>query len=165
MITAIAASLTAIKESLGLVKVIRDASVDLEIQNATNELQRKLTDLLMENTSLAALLSEQQKTIIDLEKKQLELEDFKTQAREYKPCTLESGTFTYVNNPSLDEAVKPHYLCANCYRKRVISVLQPKGARGAFYNNFCPSCQNEYLMNKKPASSSPVGVRYANAFR
>ncbi|MBD2779797.1 hypothetical protein [Xenorhabdus szentirmaii] len=82
----------------------------------SEELQRKLTDLLMGNTSLAVLISEKQKTINNLEKKQLELENFETKAREHKPCTLESGTFAYVSNPSLDEAVKPHYLCANCYQ-------------------------------------------------
>ncbi|HGJ5856176.1 hypothetical protein [Arsenophonus nasoniae] len=49
MLPEIAASMTAVRESLNLLKTINNAKTDAEIRNATFELQRKLHDIQMDN--------------------------------------------------------------------------------------------------------------------
>ncbi|MBG0672001.1 hypothetical protein I4P11_04200 [Enterobacter hormaechei] len=69
MISEISASLSALKTSLDLLGVIKDARDESEVQKATYELQRQLMDLQIENLRLAQLLSTQHEDITSLKRK------------------------------------------------------------------------------------------------
>ncbi|WP_446471134.1 hypothetical protein [Xenorhabdus stockiae] len=148
MITAIAASLTAIKESIGLVKVIGEAQSAAEIQKATYELNQQLINIQMENLKLVDLISSQKQEIMSLNEKLSNIDLFETQAEKYCPKMLESGTFTYASSEDVEKGIEPHYLCAHCHQKRVISVLQPCGFHNRHYQSYCPNCNAKFLMKK-----------------
>lgn len=153
MIAELAGSITAIRESFNLVKVIGDAKTDAEVQAATFELRNKLQDIQMENLKLTDLIFSLKAQIAELEQQIKNQSDFVTKASAYTPHTLESGTFTYIVNSTSGSVNEARYLCANCYENSVISVLQPNPTnpfhRGYFIS-YCPKCRSEFRMHKTP---------------
>lgn len=125
MLPEIAASMTAVRESLNLLKTINNAKTDAEIRNATFELQRKLHDIQMDNLKLIDLVYSHKIKVDELTQKIDEKTAFESKVKGYCPHTLESGTFTYINNSNVNESNNVHYLCANCYQQRIVSILQP----------------------------------------
>ncbi len=159
VIETITAVTSVLKDSFGLIKIIGEAKSEAEIQKATYELNQKLTDIQLENLKLIELISSQQEEIILLREKNKDLTLFETQAEKYLPKILESGTFTYVSRDSVGEMDEPHYLCAHCYQKRVISALQPstgKAFQGSYFIHYCPNCNNTFKMNRTPAAKGEV---------
>lgn len=153
MITEIAGSITAIRESLNLVRAIGEAKSEAEVQAATYELRNKLQDIQMENLKLTDLIYALKAQVAELEQQIKNQSDFVTKASAYTPHTLESGTFTYIINSTSDSVDGARYLCANCYESSIISVLQPNPTnphhRGYFIS-YCPKCSSEFRMHKTP---------------
>ena len=157
MLPEIVASMTAVRESLNLLKAINDAKTDLEIRNATFELQRKLQDIQLDNLKLIDLVYSYKTQVDQLTQRIDEKISFESQAEGYSPHTFESGTFTYINNAAINESDPPHYLCTNCYQHRIVSILQPCGIESRHFQNYCPHCNNKYLMERtKPIDPKAV---------
>ncbi|EME8469681.1 hypothetical protein ISO79_03210 [Morganella morganii subsp. morganii] len=150
MIPEIVASMSAVRESLNLLKVINEAKNETELRNATFELQRKLQDIQMDNLRLIDLVYESKARITELEKEINNKISFESKVEGYSPYTFESGTFTYINNSAIDGSDAPRYLCASCYEKSIVSILQPCKGTIAFLHSFCPHCKNTYRTNKAP---------------
>lgn len=153
MIPEIVTSMSAVRESLSLLKVINDAKNDSELRNATLELQRKLQDIQMDNLKLIDLVYSYKAQVNELNQKVNEKVSFETKIEAYSPYTFESGTFTYINNSAIDGNDKPHYLCANCYEQSIVSILQPNATNptyGGYFVYYCPKCSCDYRMNHTP---------------
>ncbi|MGC6028811.1 hypothetical protein [Enterobacter kobei] len=151
MFAEISASLTVIKEALSLVKIISESKSEAEVQQATWNLRDNLASLQIKNLELIEVISSQNERISALQKELTEHTRFETESRRYSPYTLDTGTFTYVNNSAKNPEVKPHYLCAHCYKKSVIEILCPTGKDTTIHGNYyplysCPSCKNRYVM-------------------
>lgn len=152
MFAEVSSSLIAIKEALSLVKVISEAKSETEIQQATYSLRENLASMQIKNLELIEAISSQNERISELQKKLADCTKFETTSRRYSPYTLESGTFTYVNNDAKNPVIKPHYLCAHCYQKSVIEILCPTGNNKAINGHYhplysCPACKNIYVMD------------------
>lgn len=157
MLPEITASITAVRESLNLLKAINDAKTESEIRNATFELQRKLQDIQMDNLKLIDLVYSYKTQIDELTQRIDEKVSFESKVEGYSPCTLESGTFAYINDSVVNEGGEPHYLCANCYQQKIISILQPCGIESRHFQSYCPHCNNKYLMERtKPIDPKAV---------
>lgn len=113
------------------------------------------------NLRLIDLLTASKEQIAELEQEIQNDIDFKTSAEAYTMYTLESGTFTYINKKAIDGSERARYLCANCYEERIISILQPKGIFGAYFQSFCPFCKNEYIMNKRSKKEPDTVIKIA----
>lgn len=155
MIAEISASLSVIKESLGLLKVISDAKTDTEIQNATNELREKLRSLQMENMALSNLIHSQLAEISSLKSELQKIKSFESEASEYQPYKFTSGTVVYSRAIETDKGAWSLYACPHCFAEQKISILQPSNGDHTFNHVFCPSCKNDYRENKRP----PVAPR------
>ncbi|EMY0058027.1 hypothetical protein AAIB98_004223 [Providencia rettgeri] len=157
MLPEITASITAVRESLNLLKAINDAKTESEIRNATFELQRKLQDIQMDNLQLIDLVYSYKTQVDELTQRIDEKIAFKGKVEGYSPHTLKSGTFTYINDPAVNEGNDPHYLCANCYQQEIVSILQPCGIESRHFQSYCPHCNNKYLMERtKPIDPKAV---------
>ncbi|WP_140419586.1 hypothetical protein [Enterobacter kobei] len=145
-------ALSALKETTGLVKVINDAKNDAEIKAATFELQNKLLMLQSECFSLGDVLHSKNDQIALLHSQLDEFKNFSDQSNGYKLIKLECETIVYamlVTYPSGGQQV--FYACSNCFNKKQLTHLQPKtpSTSHCFGEVFCPSCQNQYLIDKK----------------
>ncbi|BDO95251.1 hypothetical protein [Escherichia coli] len=155
MITELSAALTAIRETFGLAKVINDAKTDAEVKAATSELQARLFMLQTECISLGEIVSLKEEKIVRLKEKIAEYENFERESVGYVLNQTEAGSFVYSKQLPVNDSQLVVNVCANCFHKRKISILQPaveKAAKGSYFIHFCPSCNSEFKMNKVPKS-------------
>ncbi|WP_318041678.1 hypothetical protein [Citrobacter portucalensis] len=148
----ISAAFVAIRETLGLLKVVNDAKNDHEVRSATSEIQSKLLTLQSECFALGDLVRAHEAEVVALKAKIAEFEDFKTQTEGYVLNQLESGSLVYTKNLVVGDAEVTVHLCPNCHSKRVISILQPlpRASFEIFNQSKCPSCKYVYDTNKAP---------------
>ncbi|BCU90728.1 Uncharacterised protein [Yersinia pseudotuberculosis] len=144
------------KQAYDLLKVIigsRDAAV---INSAVGELREKITDLQMLNAELAGLYHAEKQVTMKLADENTKIEMFASQAAEYEVHKTAAGSIVYRSKSPANDQVGHYYLCATCYQKREISILQPTGkVRTDALNNyckqdFCPACETTYLMHNIP---------------
>lgn len=163
----ISAAFVAIKETLGLLKVVNDAKNDHEVRSATSEIQSKLLTLQSECFALGDLVRAHEAEVVALKAKIAEFEDFKTQTEGYVLNQLESGSFVYTKNSVVGDTEVTVHLCPNCHSKRAISILQPTGdvsyqsESGHYFHQYrCHACESLLLMNqskyKDPGVNFPV---------
>lgn len=157
MIAEIGVSLTVLKEAFGFLKVIQDAKSDAEIQQATFDLRDRLSTLQMQNINLEELINSYREKVVKLEKEKANRDGFESKSKNYVPYKMESGTFTYISKFPVEDDIPEHYLCANCYQDSIISILQPRGRNGLYFESYCPKCSAEFHMNKVPPLP-PVNV-------
>ncbi len=147
MISEISASLSALKTSLDLLGVIKDARDESEVQKATYELQRQLMDLQIENLRLAQLLSTQHEDITSLKRKLSEANKEKRNLESYTEYKTGAGHFIYAVRDSLNEGgTGEPYACPHCYHQGKISFLQAiyTSKNSIFHKVQCPSCSNQF---------------------
>lgn len=161
----ISAAFVAIKETLGLLKVVNDAKNDHEIRSATSEIQSKLITLQSECFALGEMVRSHEAEVVTLKAKIAEYEDFKAQTEGYVLNQLESGTLVYTKNEAVGDAEIAVHLCPNCHSKRVISMLQPTGdtaydahTEKYFYQSRCHCCGSLFSMNR--SDYKPVDMVY-----
>ncbi|MFG6077741.1 hypothetical protein [Erwinia sp. OPT-41] len=150
------AAITAAKEAYALVKVLKDAREQSVIDKATGELHEKITELQMLNAELASLYHAEKQVTMQLTEENAQIKMFALQSSQYEIHTMESGSTVYRLKAVPDPDMKTHYLCANCYQKREISILQPTGkviadsASNYCKQSLCPACGTTFLMHRLP---------------
>lgn len=143
----------AAKQAYDLLKVIKDSHDQAIISGAIGELHGKITELQMLNAELSGLYQSEREVTVNLREEKRKIEMFVVKAENYELHTSEGGSTVYRSKVAPDDVVKPHYLCAHCYGKSEISILQPnvsKGAYAGYFIHYCPLCKNEYKMSKVP---------------
>ncbi|HHA1285324.1 TPA: hypothetical protein ACOEFM_002030 [Enterobacter roggenkampii] len=156
MIAELAAAMSAIKETAGLVKVINEAKTDAEVKAATIDLQNKLITLQAECFALGDVIRLRDEDAAHLKAKIAEFEDFKSEAEGYVLHRTEGGTLVYSKQVAVDNAELVVNACPQCYQQKKISMLQPgieKSVKGSYWVHFCPSCNSEFKMDKTPAAN------------
>ncbi|QGX91227.1 hypothetical protein EFZ10_06055 [Tatumella sp. TA1] len=157
MIAELSAALTAIKEAIGLSKLIKEAKTESQVIAATSDLNLKLCSLQEYCFTLSDMVRLREENILELEEKIAHIEDFKRQADGYVFEQLESGTFVYARKQVMGDRETTVYLCAKCFSRHVISVLQPTGKYSyddnsgiRYVQSQCLHCSATYMMNKSP---------------
>jgi len=161
MISEITASITAIKNSLDLLRVLGDAKSESEIQTATYGLHRQLTDLQIENLRLAQLLSDQYEEISSLKRKLSNAEKEKREFERYMEYKTGAGHFIYAVRDSLDNCgTGEPYACPHCYHQGAISLLQALYVvkSDEFHKSKCPSCKNVFRISKNENYEQPISI-------
>ena len=119
-ITGIAASLNAAMNITKAMKDLRDWSI---VQSKVIELQGVILEaqssLFSANEDRAALAER----VRELEKQVAGVEAWETEKQRYQPANMGDGNIAYVVKPAMRGTEPPHYLCANCYQQRKISIL------------------------------------------
>lgn len=153
MISELTASLSAIKTSFELLKVISESKEASVIQNATYELNRQLVDLQLENIKLAQLISSQIEEINSLRTVISENDKLRGNLEGWERKQTDAGFFVYaLKQDTSDTGEEVPHACPNCYHQEKISILQPfrYGENYKFYIYKCPSCDNVFSMHKNP---------------
>ncbi len=153
MITEAAAAITATKQAFELLKIIKDARDEITITNAIGELREKISELQMAHAELSSLYLAEKQITMKLTEENAQIKMFALQSKDYEIYTTDAGSTVYRLKVLPDSDIKTHYLCAHCFQRREISILQPTGetvstTKGRFWENFCPNCATNILMHK-----------------
>lgn len=95
MIAELTAAMTAIRETAQITKLMNEAKTQAEVNAAIGELNSKLASIQHECVSLVELVSTYQEINASLKAKIAEFENFEAQTEGYILNQLESGTFVY----------------------------------------------------------------------
>lgn len=147
-----AAAISAAKQAYELIKVIKDARDESVINSALGQLHEKITDLQLANAELSSLYLAEKQMTMKLTEENTHIKMFTLQSAQYEIHTTDAGSTVYRLKQVPESDVKTHYLCANCYQKREVSVLQPTNEMQCrlgcyFTESFCPLCSVKYLMH------------------
>ncbi|MEP8906348.1 hypothetical protein [Enterobacter roggenkampii] len=153
VIAELAAAMSAIKETTGLIKVINDAKTDAEIKAATFELQAKLLTLQSDCFSLGEAIQLKDDKIHELKSQISAFDSFKEDSKDYFLTQTAAGSFVYsmIFDPG-DGAITLH-ACPACFRQAKLSLLQPSStthSSGGFFVHYCPSCKSDFKMDRVP---------------
>ena len=74
----------------------------------------------------------------DLEKKILEFENRSETERQYELKEVAPSTFVYMYKKTLKSAEPMHWLCTNCWKDRIKSILQLARHNAAGKTYLCP---------------------------
>jgi hypothetical protein len=134
MVAEIFGGISAFKAMFDLAKGLKDID-DATRRNAVAiELQEKI--LAAREAQSAAL-----ERIGQLEKQVADFEAWDTEKKRYELKNIGHSCFARMLKPEARGSKPPHFICANCYDNRRISVIQhgpPKP--GASIGYFCPNC-------------------------
>lgn len=142
MVAEVIAGLGAFKTMIDLAKGLKDIN-DATVRNgAVIELQEHILTAQM---AQAALIER----VRDLEEKVASFETWNTEKERYELKGVGYGTFIRMLKANARGAEPPHWVCDNCYQKRMIAIIQ----RGSIVGPrawFCPSCKTTYDVREQP---------------
>ncbi|EOP4156364.1 hypothetical protein KW775_RS25195, partial [Escherichia coli] len=125
MIAELTAAMTAIRETAQIAKLMNEAKTQAEVNAAIGELNSKLASIQHECVSLVELVSTYQEINASLKAKIAEFENFEAQTEGYILNQLESGTFVYSKEVTVNGGSIIMHLCPKCFGQKIVSILQP----------------------------------------
>ena len=134
MVAEIYGGISALKAAFDIAKGLKDIN-DATVRNTTAiELQQKIMAALVTQSTLLERISE-------LEKEMARFEKWEAEKERYELKNLgRASAFAYMLKPDTRGSEPPHWVCANCYRQRQISIVQhTAGPTRPGYA--CPACE------------------------
>ena len=131
-----------VKTAISTVKQVVDLRNDYELFKATHQLLTMLDDVRNQLTSLQSEYSAMQRSKDDMEKKLVELVQWKEDKARYELAKLPSGALVYRLKAEYHDVEPEHDLCPHCYNKNVKSILQFGGYKDSHSTLQClnPDC-------------------------
>ncbi|EES6318533.1 hypothetical protein EZQ59_004603, partial [Escherichia coli] len=123
MIAELTAAMTAIRETAQIAKLMNEAKTQAEVNAAIGELNSKLASIQHECVSLVELVSTYQEINASLKAKIAEFENFEAQTEGYILNQLESGTFVYSKEVTVNGGSIIMHLCPKCFGQKIVSIL------------------------------------------
>ncbi|EFG3332288.1 hypothetical protein BOX67_004467, partial [Escherichia coli] len=124
MIAELTAAMTAIRETAQIAKLMNEAKTQAEVNAAIGELNSKLASIQRECVSLVELVGTYQEINASLKAKIAEFENFEAQTEGYILSQLESGTFVYSKEVTVNGGSIIMHLCPKCFGQKIVSILQ-----------------------------------------
>ena len=137
MVGEVFAGFSAAKAAFDIAKGLKDLDDRTHRNAAVIELQEQI--LAAQAEQAAAI-----ERIRDLEKQVADFETWDAEKKRYELKNVGYACFAYMLKPEARGSEPPHFVCANCYNQRRISIIQrgfpQPGGRAGF---FCPPCKTE----------------------
>lgn len=138
------AGISALKTAFDIAKGLKDIDDAVRRNTAVIELQEKI---LAAREAQSALLDR----VGELEEKVASFETWDTEKKRYELKALRPAVFAYMLKPDARGSEAPHWVCANCYGNRKISLFQWTAHTAQAYRLVqCPACKNEIAPGGEP---------------
>jgi hypothetical protein len=152
--TAISGAIASLNAAVNITKAMKDLRDGSIVQSKVIELQSAILDA--QNSLFSA--NEERATLIQkvgqLEKQLADTEAWEAEKQRYQMTEAGPGVFAYILKPAMRGSEPSHYVCANCYRLRKISVLQHVRVHGIGDFMECAACNTKTCIEEgyRPAA-------------
>ena len=143
--------MTMIAHALGALKAAKDIAETMIGLRDTAAFQGKLLEfqskIIDANNAVFAAQEERSsmlERIRELEKQVADFEEWKTKKEKYELKAVMPSAFAYMLKPEARGTAPPHWVCAQCYENRKISIMQLFGSMGLHSMHKCPACENSF---------------------
>ena len=137
-------SLKAAGETVKAMIDLRDAAV---FHSKAIELQQQISAALADAISAYESQTTALQRVRELEEKVAKFEKWDAEKNRYEMKNIGWGATVYMLKPEARSTEPPHWVCAHCYQKGEIFIIQNtvegKNRTNARRGWFCPSCHNE----------------------
>lgn len=140
--SAIDETIYSIKSAMDLANTLKD----LKVSQAQSERINDMTMMQLEALNNAMTSKYAQEEMVEtINKIQAELEGLKTWESMKIRYGLVSvdGAMVYALKEDYRKYMPPHWICANCYRLSIRSILQPVWDAGGLWILRCPACKTD----------------------
>jgi hypothetical protein len=149
--TIITTAVTSVKGLTDIARGLKSLKNLSEVQAVAVDLNEQILNIQQQLLEANIAMSAQADRIRDLEGQLARTTEWNAQKLRYKLATPFPGCMVYALQKSKSEGEAPHYICAACYQRGRLSILQGRPANpgssktGAFY--FCPDpgCHSEAI--------------------
>jgi hypothetical protein len=125
------------------VKELADLQENIQTRQQAMELFNSIISVQHDVILLQSALASVQSTLDTLAAENKQLIAWGEEKKRYELCELSSGIFVYRNAQAHQRPGEPvHYLCANCYKDNVKSILQSNGYIGVERVFCCHACSS-----------------------
>ena len=156
MITEIGSLLTSVNAAYTIAKGISALKSDVDRNESISKILEVLISVQFQASSVLAKAHELEAEKHNLTKKIMDFEDWAETEAQYELKEIARGIFVYSTKEGVRPAVPVHYLCTNCYKDKIKSIirLSYEGSDGKQYT--CPNCKD--LISIRHGSSSPQNI-------
>ncbi len=143
----IAAAVSSIKVAIDIIKGINALNVDVAVKQRVSELYDAIISV---QTGMLTLQSEYQVLLQanqEFEKKLMELDDWSKTEKQYDLYKTTVGSIVRVPSANHPSPEPLHWLCANCFNKKIRSILQ----KVAWLRDspwICPECKTQVHLGR-----------------
>jgi hypothetical protein len=150
MVAEVFAGLSALKTAFDMAKGLKDIN-DAVIRNgAVIELQEQILSAQQTQSTLLERIG-------TLEKEVASFETWDAEKQKYKLYHLGWAAYAFMLKPEARGTEPPHHVCANCFAKRQISIIQHARLKRGGMGTVCPACDTE-LVAEPATAFGPGGV-------
>lgn len=156
MVNEIAAALTSIKAAHTIIKGIQSLESEVEIKQQASQLLSVVLDLQSDIFNLQSKYDDLIKHRNELESIIKSYDDWESIKKDYSLLEIERGYFVYSQNDNYKGSEPKHWLCTNCFEKKIKSILIIKNP--GYYDDYvCPNCKNTFALRE---SNKPSGRQF-----
>jgi len=143
-------SVTLTKQLFELVNIIKDERDQQKVKEAAGALSEKITTLQLLNSEISSLYHSEKQRAMEICEENTKLKMFISNIEHYTLHKTPAGSITYKPQDTPENEVPSYYVCAHCYQKTIISILQPSADEFAFHMLYCPECKNKFRSTPLP---------------
>jgi hypothetical protein len=152
-LAAIAATMTSINAAKDIVKAIVSLNTIAEVNQKAIELQNIIIDL-------QGRIFEIQQSHSAIENELVEINNWeKNTANNYHLYEPYSGKFIYASNEPMKNNEPAHWICPNCYKDRIKSILQTERKDIHYHIAYCPNKKCDFKLHQTLQRETPTVMR------
>jgi len=156
MITEIGSLLTSVNAAYTIAKGISALKSDVDRNESISKILEVLISVQFQTSSVLAKAHELEVEKHNLTKKIMDFEDWAKTGLQYELKEIARGIFVYSSKEGVCPTEPAHYICTNCYKDKIKSILRLsyEGSDGEQY--VCPNCKD--LVSIQHCSHSPRNI-------
>lgn len=153
MIAEISSLIASSRTAYDIAKGLTSVYVDDKVKKHTSEL---ISILLSVQTDALAVQSNHQELLKEkdnLEKKIVEFEKWAETERQYELKEIAPVIFVYSYKEGIEFTEPKHWLCTNCWKDKIKSIIRLSSEGSGSKKYICPNCKDEFYIRHGPSGS------------
>lgn len=156
MIAEIGSLLTSVNAAYTIAKGINALKSDVDRNESISKILEVLISVQFQTSSMLAKAHELEIEKHDLTKKIMDFEKWSETETQYELKEIASGIFVYSYKPTIDPTKPKHWLCTNCYKDKIKSIIRLSFEGDSANQYACPNCKDNFsIRHTSSGSSSP----------
>jgi hypothetical protein len=128
---------------------------EVERNEAISKILEVLVSVQFQASAVLAKVHELEIEKHNLTKKIMDIENWSKTESQYELKEVASGIFVYAYKKGNNETEPAHWLCTNCWKDKITSILQRSASYPAFT---CPKCKTKFDLSWDSKSDFSSGA-------
>ena len=146
MIAEISSLIASSKAAYNIAKGISSLKSEIDRNESISKILEVLLAVQTQALSVNAIAQKLQEEKYELTKKLMEFEKWAETETQYKLEKVAPGVFVYAYKKTDTSSDPEHWLCTNCYKDRIKSIIRLASKGSSIKKYICPHCKDEFYI-------------------